>query len=244
MRAIKATTISILALGLLAGSAVGVAAQDEDAKQLLDPGALEPGTYVDDEYLGPHVRFTVGEGWRLGDTGDELIQLSWGGTGQQLVSLTVFDGRVNAAPCYLPEQGLEGDLAVMDVLSWLVQPDNVITLDATQPGLWDHLMANPNLDIGERTAVLVDGREGQQAVVLPSVGSGCFDEATFLWYTPYEGAWEIANGERARFTTFDIADRVVVVDARTTAADGDHDAFLAAVDELVATLAFAEPPLE
>jgi hypothetical protein len=31
MRAIKTTTISILAVGLLAGSAVGVAAQDEEA---------------------------------------------------------------------------------------------------------------------------------------------------------------------------------------------------------------------
>ena len=37
MRAIKTTTISILALGLLAGSAVGVAAQDDEA-------AAEPST--------------------------------------------------------------------------------------------------------------------------------------------------------------------------------------------------------
>ena len=45
MRGVKATTISILAVGLLAGSAVGVAAQDDAA----DP--MAPSTFA----------------WRLGD---------------------------------------------------------------------------------------------------------------------------------------------------------------------------------
>jgi hypothetical protein len=54
VRAIKTTTISILALGLLAGSAVGVAAQDEEA-------AAEPGTPA-------RVTGTID------DTGNELVQ--------------------------------------------------------------------------------------------------------------------------------------------------------------------------
>ena len=45
MRAIKTTTISILALGLLAGSAVGVAAQDEAAADMPTGPATFSGTY-------------------------------------------------------------------------------------------------------------------------------------------------------------------------------------------------------
>ena len=44
MRTIKTTTISILAIGLLAGSTVGVAAQDEDADSLAP--ALTSGSFV------------------------------------------------------------------------------------------------------------------------------------------------------------------------------------------------------
>jgi hypothetical protein len=241
---IRTTAVSILSLGMLFGSAVGVAASDEDTMPLPEGGPLEPGTYIDDEYLGPTVRFTVGEGWGVRDTGDELIQLGWGGTGRQFVSLTLFDGRVNVAPCHLPDEGLEGDFAVMDVTRWLVQPENVLTIEATQSGLWDHLAANPNLAVGEPMEMLVDGRVGQQADVTPLAGEGCFEEATFLWHTPYEGAWVIANGERARFTTFEAGDDVLVVDARTTDDEADHDSFLAAVDNLVATLVFTEPALE
>jgi hypothetical protein len=43
MRAIKTTTISILALGLLAGSAVGVAAQDEEAADPMAPAVFKIG---------------------------------------------------------------------------------------------------------------------------------------------------------------------------------------------------------
>ena len=44
MRTIRASTISIIAIGLLAGSTVGVAAQDEDANSLAP--ALTSGAFV------------------------------------------------------------------------------------------------------------------------------------------------------------------------------------------------------
>ena len=50
MRAIRTTTISILALGLLAGSAVGVAAQDEEA------AATGPVEFTAKWAFGPDVR--------------------------------------------------------------------------------------------------------------------------------------------------------------------------------------------
>ena len=48
MRAIKTTTISILALGLLAGSTVGVAAQDEEATIEPSTPAIVTGTMLGD----------------------------------------------------------------------------------------------------------------------------------------------------------------------------------------------------
>ena len=71
MRSIRTTTISILIVGLLAGSAVGTAAQDEDAAAgAPEPlpagtGPLAPGTYADSS-LGHTVTLTVGEGWSIG----------------------------------------------------------------------------------------------------------------------------------------------------------------------------------
>ena len=55
MRTIRTTTISILALGLLAGSAVGVVAQDEEAAEASTPA------YVTFEVTGDPVNMIEGE---------------------------------------------------------------------------------------------------------------------------------------------------------------------------------------
>ena len=61
MRAIKTTTISILAIGLLAGSAVGVAAQDEEtaAGATSFTGSVSGGEGVDVETTDPRLTGSV-----------------------------------------------------------------------------------------------------------------------------------------------------------------------------------------
>ena len=65
MRAIKTTTISILALGLLAGSAVGVAAQDEASKEAA--AVTGRATFVEGEPLVDPVMSDAPGGIRVGD---------------------------------------------------------------------------------------------------------------------------------------------------------------------------------
>jgi hypothetical protein len=68
VRAIKTTTISILAVGLLAGSAVGVAAQDEAAApvEFTAEWAFGNAVRTDTSEVGDGVLITRGGAWRPG----------------------------------------------------------------------------------------------------------------------------------------------------------------------------------
>ena len=90
MRAIKTTTISILALGLLAGSAAGVAAQDEEAAdpmvQAAVTGAVEgwhevsPGTTTSDAEVSRTEGWQIINRWIASDprlSGEETVTAHW-----------------------------------------------------------------------------------------------------------------------------------------------------------------------
>jgi len=72
MRAIKTTVISILAIGLLAGSAVGVAAQDEEAA---DGATSFTGTSIEKDYILDPPPVPTPDGMDVGT--EWVILLSW-----------------------------------------------------------------------------------------------------------------------------------------------------------------------
>jgi hypothetical protein len=72
VRAIKTTTISILAVGLLAGSTVGAAAQDEEAA---DGATSFTGTSIERDYLLDPPPVTTPDGMDVGT--EWVILLKW-----------------------------------------------------------------------------------------------------------------------------------------------------------------------
>jgi hypothetical protein len=211
-----------------------------DAVPLPESGALAPGVYLETQHLGPDVRLAVGDGWVVADVGvaeGKGFTLSWGGSGRHTLAVTIFDGRIHVAPCHTPREGLSGDSADMDVRAWLVDPTHVVSIEATPEALWEHLRANPNVDVGELTEVQVGGLDGLQGELLGDVGDGCYHQTTYLWSPPGGGAWYFEDGTQARYTVLDIGDQVVVLAAESLADSADREAFLQAVDAVIPTVA-------
>jgi len=111
-----------------------------------------------------------------------------------------------------------------------VQPENLVAVPATSDGFWEHMRANPNLDVGEPAPVRMAGYDGQQATVIANIADGCFEEATFLWYSPIAGAWELSGGHEARFTALDAEDGVYLIAVETTEPGALDASFLGAAD--------------
>ena len=147
MRAIRTTTISILALGLLAGSAVGVAAQDEEGTEAStpvvvtgtvgEPAEFVPGTYSDD---GASMQ------------GDQLVDIPVDASDPRLSGALdiVMNGTSDGSPDDL--------LAQLESHAWRLENDG---------GAW----------VGTGTAVQAIGSDGplwfQEAVLLE--GEGGYD---------------------------------------------------------------------
>ena len=70
--------------------------------------------------------------------------------------------------------------------------------------------------------VRIAGYDGQQPMVTANIGDGCFEEATFLWYSPVTGAWELSDGHQARVRALEAEDGVYVIALETTAVPTRH----------------------
>jgi hypothetical protein len=210
MRAIRTTTISILALGLLAGSAVGVAAQDEEAAGPVSgplpagTGPLAPGTYTDSA-LGHTLTLTVGDGWSIGGeslegVGVDLVPEPFtydGPEGMGFVGITRTDGAVFDPPC-VPAGGDPG----------VFQEEAATSIEPTAAALAEHLASNPYLETTEPAEIEVAGYGGVQLDAVANVGPECEFPATFLWAN---AMWRLSDGYQARYHFIDVGGEVVAI---------------------------------
>jgi hypothetical protein len=224
VRAIKTTTISMLAVGMLAGLALGVAAQDEEAAG--DPmplpagtGPLDPGTYTDSS-LGRSLTLTVDEGWSIGGeavegVGVDLVPEPFdydGPEGKGYVGITRSDGVVFESYC------AEGDYESFN--------DARVSIEPTAQALAEHLAADPYLETTEPIEIEVAGYSGLQIDGSASLGPECDPPVAFLWAIPVFDNWMLADGDHARYHFIDAGGEVVAI---VLEASGDVD-----LDELEA----------
>jgi hypothetical protein len=230
MQGIKTTSISILVVGLLAGSAFGVTAQDDvagsEAGEPLPagPGPLEPATYTDSS-LGQTLTFTVGEGWSIGGEAVEGVGVdlfpepfNYGGPeGKGFLGITRSDGVVFESFC-VPAGG---DYAAFN--------DARTSIEPTAQALAEHLAANPYLETTEPVEIEIAGYSGVQLDGTAIVGEDCDPPRTMLWAIPEFDSWTLADGDHARYHFIDAGGEVVAIVLEASAdVDLDELAALAA----------------
>jgi hypothetical protein len=231
VRAIRTTTISIVAVGVLAGSAVGVAAQDEEAAAgAPEPlpagtGPLAPGTYTDSA-LGHTVTLTVGDGWSIGGeslegVGVDLVPEPFTYDGPErmgFVGITRTDGVVFEPYC-VP--------AGSDIGAF--QEEATMSIEPTASALAEHLASNPHLETTEPVEIEVAGYGGVQIDGTASVGPECDFPATFLWAN---AMWRLSDGNQARYHFIDVGAEVVAI-VLEASADVDLDELAAAAAPVI-----------
>jgi hypothetical protein len=203
---------------------------------------LEAGTYSSTA-VGPGITFSVDEGWAVArapvrDVGFDLAAKAGG----HILGFTHFDGDVFVEDCYVPDEPMD-DLydAERAMGSWLADPENQTTVDATVEGFWEHLGANPHLQIGDLTEVRISGFSGLQADLTATVAEDCFPRETNLWHLPAFGTWMLKDGAQARYTALDVDGTLVIVAAESAPGISDHGAHLERDDALLENLRITLP---
>jgi len=220
VKGLKPTFISILAVGLVAGSAVGVAAQPDESAVLEaavgeaaplgnEARPLEPGTYVDASF-GPLIGFTIDEGWRLvePDAEDVGFALAHREIPVATLDVTPYDGRFPPQPCFA-----KGGVGAAGFAAGEPGVDGFVARLSNHPYL--------TADVAE--PVEVAGYAGLQVDVMADLPESCEPRAGIWVVPPYDLLdYNLGDGHRARFLALAVEAATVVVGIDTREEDFDR----------------------